>query len=152
MAPANVDDNDVDMEVEAMHSLELSGKNSGRDSEDNNDEYEYEYEEYYVVAALPPDALDRAREAATQPSNSDISQTEAASAPKYALVDVGSSRPFLELEGTIYQGTRDELLGTSLAFAYETTDANGAEQKTCIDLVGTTLRVIAFSPVSILKR
>ncbi|KAJ2782165.1 hypothetical protein H4R18_002430 [Coemansia javaensis] len=93
-------------------------------------EGEYEEEEFYVVATLPANALEQARGGSQQ--------------PHYALVDIDSDRPMLELEGAIYQGTNDELLGTAMLFDV-TEDADAR-------LVGTTSRVVAFRPVQVTRK
>ncbi|KAJ1823429.1 hypothetical protein GGH91_000684 [Coemansia sp. RSA 2671] len=106
-------------------------------------EYEYEDEEYYIVAALPADALSKAYKMAHD-SGGDESQ------PKYALVDVGSDQPMLELEGSIFRGTNDELLGTNLIFDTGAGDA-GTEQASA-ELIAKTSRVISFYAVNVCQK
>ncbi|KAJ1865912.1 hypothetical protein LPJ78_002312 [Coemansia sp. RSA 989] len=76
---------------------------------------EYEEEEYYIVASLPPEALSEAKlkaQNAKRSSNDIYGQPW----PHYALVDIDTENPFLELEGSIYRGTKDELLGSTMVF------------------------------------
>ncbi|KAJ2340305.1 hypothetical protein GGH92_006324, partial [Coemansia sp. RSA 2673] len=103
-------------------------------------EYEYEDEEYYIVAVLPSDALKNAYMEAADHPNSDEDQ------PKYALIDIGSNQPMLELEGAIYRGTTDELLGTSLLFDSGPDDTD--PEQTTAEFIAKTSRVISFYPVS----
>ncbi|KAJ2809826.1 hypothetical protein FBU31_008119 [Coemansia sp. 'formosensis'] len=102
-------------------------------------EYEYKVEEYYVVAVLPTGTLKRAYD-----SESGESQ------PKYAMIDIESDQPMLELEGHIYRGTSDELLGTSLVFDAGASEA-GSEQASA-ELIAKTSRVITFYPVNVSQK
>ncbi|KAJ2488957.1 hypothetical protein IWW37_004385 [Coemansia sp. RSA 2050] len=106
-------------------------------------EYEYEDEEYYIVAALPTDAIRKAYEMAND-SGGDESR------PKYALIDVGSDQPMLELEGLIFRGINDELLGTNLILDTGASDA-GSEQASA-ELIAKTSQVITFYPVNVSQK
>ncbi|KAJ2899320.1 hypothetical protein GGI21_003673 [Coemansia aciculifera] len=109
-------------------------------------EYEYKEEEYYVVAALPDDALKNAYSTSNKASGESESLQ-----PHYSIVDIESDRPLLELEGAIFQGTNDELLGTGLFFDSGPVDS-ADPAKPSADLVAKTSRVIIFRPVAISRK
>ncbi|KAJ2450162.1 hypothetical protein EV183_004476 [Coemansia sp. RSA 2336] len=98
---------------------------------------EYEEEEYYIVASLPPGALAEARSKAQCAERND---TYGQPCPHYALVDIDTDSPFLELEGSIYRGTKDELLGSTMVF--ETVVDESVDSK----LLGVTSQMIKFQP------
>ncbi|KAJ2808166.1 hypothetical protein H4R21_000182 [Coemansia helicoidea] len=110
---------------------------------------EYDEEELYVVATLPAGTIGRARSAA---------QERGDGGPLYALIDMDSEQPFLELEGSIYQGVRDELLGTAMLFdisenAGDSGDAGGHDAgEADARLVATTSQVVSFHHVRLTKR
>ncbi|KAJ2497024.1 hypothetical protein IWW47_003695 [Coemansia sp. RSA 2052] len=122
------------------NSNELSGKAAER-----SPEYEYEEEEHYVIAALPANALKQAYDAADKAGNEDEPHQ-----PHYALVDIGSDQPMLELEGSIYRGTSDELLGTALFF--DSGSGEAGPDKPSAELIAKTSRVITFYPVAVSRK
>ncbi|KAJ1719854.1 hypothetical protein LPJ53_005448 [Coemansia erecta] len=69
---------------------------------------------------------------------------------QYALIDVDTTRPMLELEGSIYLGKHDELLGTHLLFDIGADNEDGSE-RTRAELVGATSKTIVFDPVRLRK-
>ncbi|KAJ2777544.1 hypothetical protein GGI15_004468 [Coemansia interrupta] len=69
---------------------------------------------------------------------------------QYALIDMHTARPMLELEGAIYQGTPDELLGTHLLLDIGADNEDGSE-RTRAELLGATSRTIIFHPVRMKK-
>ncbi|KAJ2156799.1 hypothetical protein GGF46_004941 [Coemansia sp. RSA 552] len=116
-------------------------------------ESEYEEEEDYVIAALPLNAISRAQDAlrsASAAADDDDAGSDSGEPPQYAIIDVDSERPLLELEGAIYQGAWDELLGTGMLFdiAADADDPEDADAK----LVGTTSRVLGFHAVKFGKK
>ncbi|KAJ1884352.1 hypothetical protein LPJ66_010654 [Kickxella alabastrina] len=162
-------------------------------------EYEYVSEEYYVVAALPPNTLAKARDTASHnlealsrrrkkgkapeneaeeheqeeedeealvEDNADAENKDVcirnslfgktrrrgarSKAPQYAIIDVDTERPMLEIEGDIFLGSQDELLGTHLLFDIDAENDDGTE-RTKADLVGATSRTIVFQPARITK-
>ncbi|KAJ2372572.1 hypothetical protein IW150_004056 [Coemansia sp. RSA 2607] len=69
---------------------------------------------------------------------------------QYALIDVDTARPMLELEGSIYLGRHEELLGTHLLFDIDAENEDGSE-RTRAELVGATSKTIVFDPVRLSK-
>ncbi|KAJ2710403.1 hypothetical protein H4R19_003760 [Coemansia spiralis] len=123
------------------------------EAQDGAQDSEYDEEEFYVVAALPAGAVSRARSAAQSREGG-----SSAGGPLYALIDMDSEQPLLELEGSIYQGVKDELLGTAMVFDIAESagdssdgpdhDAGEADAR----LVATTSQVVMFHPVRLSKR
>ncbi|KAJ1665221.1 hypothetical protein IW140_003509 [Coemansia sp. RSA 1813] len=123
----------------------------------DKDGCEYVEEEYFIVATLPEDEISKIHNRWKQNNRNVIpDQGEPADSsidhkthiPKYAIIDVDTERPMLEIEGTIYRGVPDELLGTNMLF-----DIGAANSESMsAELVGTTSRVINFHPVKFHKR
>ncbi|KAJ2823064.1 hypothetical protein IWW50_003944, partial [Coemansia erecta] len=115
-----------------------------------DEESEYEEEEIYIIASLPSDALSRANTAAAAESNDAADPDKEQEPPQYALIDVDSDNPLLELEGTIYRGIKDELLGSTMLFDIVKND----DEASTVDakLLGTTSQVISFHQVKFSKR
>ncbi|KAJ1729165.1 hypothetical protein LPJ61_003655 [Coemansia biformis] len=127
-------------------------------SGDGEPESEYEEEEFYMIATLPAGAVSRARSAAAG------REGEGDGRPLYALIDMDSERPLLELDGNIYQGVKDELLGTAMVFDLaeggsddeggggDDVDDDGESGEMDARLVGMTSQVVAFHPVRLSKK
>ncbi|KAJ2384663.1 hypothetical protein GGI23_006880 [Coemansia sp. RSA 2559] len=137
------EEEDVDMQLPMA---------SGNDSQNDEENYEYIEEEFFVVASLPDDAISKVQNSwkrnkedgiSDQEETADSSADPRTSVPKYAIIDVDTERPMLEIEGIIYQGVPDELLGTSMLFDIGTDSSESMRA----ELVGTTSRVIHFHPV-----
>ncbi|KAJ2808791.1 hypothetical protein H4R20_000649 [Coemansia guatemalensis] len=107
--------------------------------DEGDTESEYDEEEYYVVATLPAGAIKEARK-----------DTRGTHEPHYALIDMDTERPLLEIEGTIFQGAKDELLGTAMLFDTVVKDEESEEVDT--RLVAATSKVVSFNPVSFIRR
>ncbi|KAI9500953.1 hypothetical protein GGI25_005390 [Coemansia spiralis] len=130
---------------------------------EEDEDYEYTEEEFFVVATLPAGTISKAQGNNTKcdqgdaqdnnetADNEEETQETTPQRPQYAIIDTDTERPLLEIEGTIYQGTPDELLGTSLLFNIEADSSKGSEGVQA-ELIGTTSRVIAFHPVKFKKR
>ncbi|KAJ2079483.1 hypothetical protein H4R24_003751 [Coemansia sp. RSA 988] len=120
------------------------GANVGDDaaahgSDDDDVASEYDEEEYYVVATLPVGTIAQARK-----------DTQGKHEPHYALIDMDTERPFLEIEGTIFQGVKDELLGTAMLF--DTVVKDEEEEEVDTRLVAATSKVVSFNTVKFSKR
>ncbi|KAJ2557517.1 hypothetical protein EV175_001293 [Coemansia sp. RSA 1933] len=135
---------------------DIAMRRSESDASDDEN-YEYVEKEYFVVASLPGNAISNAQSSQKQNEAGDSgdqedtperSEDSSEHVPKYAIIDVDTERPMLEIEGTIYQGVHDELLGSSMLFDI---GADSSESRRA-DLVGTTSRVIHFHPVKFHKR
>ncbi|KAJ2609445.1 hypothetical protein H4S08_004050 [Coemansia sp. RSA 1365] len=118
--------------------------NIGHDAavqEDDDDDVasEYDEEEYYVVATLPAATI-------KQPQKDPRITNE----PHYALIDMDTERPFLEIDGTIFQGTKDELLGTAMLF--DTVVKDDESEDVDMRLVAATSKVVFFNQVKLSKR
>ncbi|KAJ1822950.1 hypothetical protein LPJ56_000466 [Coemansia sp. RSA 2599] len=70
--------------------------------------------------------------------------------PQYALIDLDTDQPMLELEGAIYVGRHEELLGTHLLFDIDAEDEEGSERSN-VELLGATSKTIIFHPVKMSK-
>ncbi|KAJ2525200.1 hypothetical protein GGI11_000233 [Coemansia sp. RSA 2049] len=138
-----------------------STTSDNEDSENTDEDYEYVEEEFFIVAALPDDAINKAQESwkrGKNPAVLDDGHEDSASndglafgahrIPKYAVIDIDTERPMLEIEGSIYQGMPDELLGTSMLFDINT-DSSGSMRA---EVAGTTSRVITFYPVDFRRK
>ncbi|KAJ2772056.1 hypothetical protein IWQ56_001544 [Coemansia nantahalensis] len=144
-------DDAAGVEVLLLEVTSVTGSNSDAATEalGGGGDSEYDEEELYVVATLPAGTIGRARSAA---------QERGDGGPLYALIDMDSEQPFLELEGSIYQGVRDELLGTAMLFdisenAGDSGDAGGHDAgEADARLVATTSQVVSFHHVRLTKR
>ncbi|KAJ2360320.1 hypothetical protein H4S02_010595 [Coemansia sp. RSA 2611] len=158
MAVSDSDSNSGKMEVDRSGTEHSQKGYSRADSSDHNGDdssSEYEEEDFYIVATLPAGSIDQAKlTAGTQRSHStEIDDTTAV--PHYALIDVDTDRPLLELEGTVYQGVQDEVLGSTMLFsrvAGDDDDGDGDADSADAVLLGTTSRVISFHPVKFSKQ
>ncbi|KAJ1645095.1 hypothetical protein LPJ64_003278 [Coemansia asiatica] len=70
--------------------------------------------------------------------------------PQYALIDLDTDQPMLELEGAIYMGKHEELLGTHLIFDIDAEDDEGSERSN-VELMAATSKTIIFHPVKMSK-
>ncbi|PIA13072.1 hypothetical protein COEREDRAFT_83748 [Coemansia reversa NRRL 1564] len=100
---------------------------------------EYDEEEYYVVATLPAATIKQSRK-----------DPRITNEPHYALIDMDTERPFLEIDGTIFQGTKDELLGTAMLF--DTVVKDDESDEVDMRLVAVTSKVVSFNQVKLSKR
>ncbi|KAJ2724666.1 hypothetical protein GGI07_001818 [Coemansia sp. Benny D115] len=113
-------------------------KDTERETKDAEDDDDDEYNEQRDVDAAETDA--NVRTGATHEmlaANYKLAN--------YALIDIDTDRPMMEIEGVIYQGVWDELLGTHMLF-----DVEGGSESA--ELVASTSKTLVFHPVRINKK
>lgn len=133
----------------------------------SSSDYEEEEEVYYVVASLPGDVIKQARQKVASTSKGDNpdskedekdkdarkdeaeeNEEESGAMPlNYALIDMDTDQPMLEIEGMFYQGIHDELLGTAMLF-----DVPSDSDDKKASLLGTTSRVVNFHQVEFYRK
>ncbi|KAJ2472258.1 hypothetical protein IWW56_006182 [Coemansia sp. RSA 2131] len=138
------------MEVDTSDAEHTQVHDMAEQTESNSggEDSEYEEEEFYIVASLPPGAISQAKAAANTNDNNDTDGEQGIA--HCALIDVDSDSPLLELEGSIYRGIKDELLGSTMLFDIEVNEAEAENMDA--KLLGITSQVISFHPVKFSKR
>ncbi|KAJ2589234.1 hypothetical protein J3B01_002298 [Coemansia erecta] len=137
----------MDVDTSDAEHTQVHGMTEQTNSNGSGEDSEYEEEEFYIVASLPPGAISQAKAAAnTNDKDADGEQGIA----HCALIDVDSDSPLLELEGSIYRGVKDELLGSTMLFDIEVNEAETENMDA--KLLGITSQVISFHPVKFSKR
>ncbi|KAJ1946379.1 hypothetical protein GGF37_001201 [Kickxella alabastrina] len=137
----------------ASHNLEALSRRRKKGKAPENEAEEHEQKEEEEEEALVEDNAD-AENKDVCIRNSLFGKTRRrgarSKAPQYAIIDVDTERPMLEIEGDIFLGSQDELLGTHLLFDIDAENDDGTE-RTKADLVGATSRTIVFQPAKITK-